>query len=180
MAQLSLEQQADLASIAYELGHNPKTRPILAHAVQQINPQRANASFPDVIQAQQFREFEKRLDEKYDFNGAKAAKNKLEQEKSKLKERYSEDEIAKIEQVMDRIGTHSYEAGAVLYAHENPGADPREMPPEAMPGERWEFPTLQGVEFKKFAADPRKHSIDAAKSIITEFKQRTLPSAFRR
>ena len=48
MSQLSLDQQADLASLAYELGHNPKTRPYMARLVAAVDPHRARAAFPDV------------------------------------------------------------------------------------------------------------------------------------
>lgn len=187
MTQLSVEQQQDLATLAYELGHNPQTRSGLAHLVHKINPQRAKASFPDVVQQEQFASLKREIREELDLNGARAAKARLEEQKVKLKERYSDEEITKIEQVADRYNMSDYDAAAVLYAHENGPADMRDMPPSPSerPGARWEFPTVTGrdgkpVEFKKFLADPSKHAVDAAYNIIHEFKNKSLSPGFRR
>src|SRR5215475_7827003 len=147
---LTLDQQADLASLAYELGHNPKTRSELAHLVNKVNPARARASFPDVVQEERFKTLQRKVEDLVDVNGARAAKARLDAQKAGLKERYSDEEIGKIEQVMDRFGTHDYEAGAVLYAHQNGGGDPRDMPPDPAdrPGATWEFPTVSGRDGK--------------------------------
>lgn len=185
MADLSLEQQADLASLAYELGHNPQTRGGLAQLVNKINPQRARASFPDVVQEERFKQLERKVADQLDLTGAKAAKAKIDEQRHRLKDRYTEDEIAKIEAVADRIGTHDYDAAAVIYAHENPAPDPMNQAPDQMPSSTWEFPTVAGrdgkpVGFKDFVADPRKHSMNAAYNVISEFKNAKLSPPFRR
>jgi hypothetical protein len=51
-------------------------------------------------------------------------------------------------------------------------------------GSTWEFPTVPGrdgkmLEFKDYIRNPRKHSNDIAIQMITDFKRRQLPSAFR-
>lgn len=188
MPQLSLEQQADLASLAYELGHNPQTRAGMAQLVSRVNPNRYRASFPDVVQEQRFRALEARVNEKIEVNQAQAAKAKLDQQREGLKSRYSDDDIAKIEKVMDDSGVTSYDDAAVLYAHKTNATDfsHNGPPPQhERPGAHWEFPTVadrQGkpVEFKAFMRDPNKYAIDSAYNIISEFKNSKLSSGFRR
>ncbi|MBO0863564.1 MAG: hypothetical protein J2P16_00630 [Mycobacterium sp.] len=186
MSTLSLEQQADLASLAYELGHNPKTRPYMARLIAEVDPQRARAAFPDVVQAAQFAKLKRDVAEQLDLSGARAQKAKFDEQRAKLKERYSEEELTKIGEVMSRFGTPDWEAGAVLYANEHPHADPRLQPPreDERPGATWEFPTVPGrdgkmLDFRTFASDPRRHSLDAAYNIISEFKNSRLSPAFR-
>jgi len=82
--QLSPQQQADLASLAYELGHNPKTRRGLAKLVHEINPARAAQSFKDVVQEEKFTQLERKIEDKLDMSGARAAKEKQDQQKAAL------------------------------------------------------------------------------------------------
>ena len=187
MSQLSLDQQADLASLAYELGHNPKTRPYMARLVAAVDPHRARAAFPDVVQEARFQKLRRDVARELDVGGARRAQAKSNQQKEKLKERYGEEQIKSIEETMNRYGTHDWEAGAVLYAHEHPDADPSHQPPPQSdrPGATWEFPTVQGrdgkpLDFKTFAADPRRHSLDAAYNVISEFKNSRMSQPFRR
>lgn len=185
--QLTPQQQADLASLAYELGHNPKTRKGLAKLVREINPQRAAASFRDVEQEDKFESFKSDIEDKLDLKGAKAAKAKQDEQRSKLAERYDDKAMEGIEAVAARYGMSDLDAAAVLYAHENPASDPSFGPPspEQRPGATWEFPTVKGrdgkdMDFKAFAADPRTHSLNAAYNVISEFKNKSLSPAFRR
>ncbi len=184
---LTPQQQADLASLAYELGHNPKTRKGLAKLVKEINPERAAASFRDVDQEDRFETFKADIEDKLDLKGAKAAKEKADAQKSKLAERYDEKQLGEIEAVMGRYGLSDWDAGAVLYANEHPESDPtlQPPPPSERPGATWEFPTVKGrdgkdMAFKDFAADPRTASLNAAYSVISEFKNKSLSPAFRR
>lgn len=185
--QLSPQQQADLASLAYELGHNPKTRPGLAKLVEQINPDRAARSFRDVSQSNELAKLRAEIDDKLDLKGARAAKERSEQEKEALKTRYTDEQIAEIGKRMEQEGMSSWKSAAVLYAADHPESDPslRPPPPSERPGATWEFPTVAGkdgkqMDFKSFAADPRTHSLNAAYNIITEFKRKSLSPAFGR
>lgn len=184
---LSAQQQADLASLAYELGHNPKTRRGLAKLVREINPQRAATSFRDVDQEDKFEAFKSEVEDKIDLRGAKAAKQKHDDQRAKLSDRYDEKQIEGIEAVATQYGLSDLDAAAVLYAHSNPASDPTLGPPSAgeRPGATWEFPTVKGrdgkdLDFKSFAADPRTHSMNAAYNIISEFKNKSLSPGFRR
>jgi hypothetical protein len=182
---LTAQQQADLASLAYELGHNPQTRKDLAKLVKKINPERAARSFRDVEQDDKFEAFKSEIEDKVDLKGARAAKSKQDEQKQKLAERYDEKQLAGIEEVATKFGLSDLDAAAVLYAHEHPESDPALQPPAAheRPGATWEFPTVRGrdgkeMDFKSFAADPRTHSLNAAYNIITEFKNNKLSPAF--
>lgn len=183
---LSVEQQADLASLLYELGHNPQTRSGLAQLVHKVDPQRAKASFPDIVQEARFAALERKVADQLDVKGARAQKDKYDRQKEKLKDRYSDEQLGEIEKEMTRIGTPDWEAGAVLYAAAHPEHDPTHSPPrpDERPGATWEFPTVNGqdgkpLSFKDFAADPRRHSLNAAYNIISEFKNGRLPNSFR-
>lgn len=184
---LSVEQQADLASLAYELGHNPQTRAGLAHLVNRVDPQRARASFPDIVQANQFAALERKVEQRFQKEEAEKLKARHEAQRDKLRDRYSDEQIGEIQNEMSRAGITDWEDGAILYAGRNPAADPRYQPPERhdRPGAKWEFPTVAGrdgkpMTFKDFAHDPRTASMDAAYSIISDFKNRSLSSGFRR
>ncbi len=184
---LTPQQQADLAFLAYELGHNPKTRKGLAKLVKEINPERAAASFRDVDQEDKLETFKAEIEDKLDLKGAKAAKAEQDRQKAELAERYDEKQLGEIESVMSRYGLSDWKAGAVLYASEHPESDPtlQPPPPEQRPGATWEFPTVNGrdgkpMDFKEFAKDVRGNSLNAAYSVISEFKNKSLSPAFRR
>ena len=182
---LSVEQQADLAALAYELGHNPQTRHGLAQLVNKVDPQRARASFPDVVAHSQFAQLEQKVEQR--FAKAEAEKQKVarETQRNSLRDRYSDEQIGEIEKEMTRAGTSNWEDGAILYAAKNPASDPRYQPPPDAPSSKWEFPTVNGRDgkpmgFKEFAADPRSASNDMAKRMITDFMRSNLSPAFRR
>ena len=183
---LSVEQQADLASLAYELGHNPQTRAGLAQLVNHVDPQRARASFPDIVQANQFAALERKIDQRLATEAAEKQKAKYDSQRAKLKDRYSEEQLGEISKEMQRSGTVDWEDGAILYAARHPEADPRyQPPPHEAPSSKWEFPTVAGrdgktMSFKDFASDPRTHSNNAALQMITDFRRASLSQPFRR
>jgi len=187
MSDLSVEQQADLASLLYELGHNPQTRPGLAQLVNRVDPQRARASFPDVVQHNQFQQLKNEIAQERQRHAAEKEKEKHERQRDKLRDRYSDEQIGEIDKERTRLGGIPWDDAAVLYAAKNPETDPRYQPPpqSERPGAKWDFPTVSGrdgkpMAFKDFAADPRTASMDAAYNIISEFKNRNLSSGFRR
>lgn len=183
---LSVEQQADLASLLYELGHNPQTRADLARIVNKVDPQRAIASFPDVAQQAQFAKLKADIDQKFATQEAQKRKAHYDQQRSALKDRYSEEQLGEIHKEMQRAGVVDWNDGAVLYAAKRPESDPRyQPPPSERPSAKWEFPTVNGrdgkpMSFKDFAHDPRSASMDAAYSVISEFKNANLSRPFRR
>jgi hypothetical protein len=183
---LTVEQQADLSALAYELGHNPQTRAGLAHLVNKVDPQRARASFPDVVAQSQFSQLEQRIEERFQRAEAEKQKARHEEQRNRLRDRYSDEQIGEIHKQMTSNGMSNWEDAAILYAAKNPVADPRYQPPERpRPGTKWEFPTVTGqdgkpMSFKEFAADPRTASMNAAYAVIDEFKSANLSRPFRR
>jgi hypothetical protein len=111
--ELSPEAQAQLAKLATDLAHNPKTRKKFAGLVQEIDPSRR---FPDVeaddMRADMKKEFEKRDQERE----AERVKLRLETQKESLRSRYDDSAIAEIEKLMEKKGISDYEDGAILYA----------------------------------------------------------------
>src|SRR5215472_16309917 len=96
---LNIEQQADLASLLYELGHNPQTRDEQARLIAKIDAQRARASFPDVVQRAQFAELKRDIDQKFAKEAADKQKAQLDAQRDNLKDRYSDEQIGEIEKV---------------------------------------------------------------------------------
>src|SRR5215475_9052765 len=86
---LNIEQQADLASLLYELGHNPQTRDEQARLIAKIDPQRARASFPDVVQRAQFAELKRDIDQKFAREAAEKDKARQEAQRANLREQES-------------------------------------------------------------------------------------------
>jgi hypothetical protein len=183
---LSPQQQADLASLMYELSQGD-TRKDLAKLVKKKFPERAAKSFRDVEQEEQVETRFAEIEDKLDLKGAKAAKQKQDEQRAKLADKYGEDQLKGIDEVATRYGLSDLDAAAVLYANEHPEIDPtlQPPPPGERPGATWEFPTVAGkdgkpMDFKTFAADPKTHSLNAAYGVITEFKNKSLSPAFRR
>ena len=182
---LSVEQQADLAALAYELGHNPQTRSGLAQLVNKVDPQRARASFPDVVQQSQFAQLEQKVEQRFARAEAEKLKATRDAERNSLRDRYSDEQIGEIEKEMQRAGTSNWEDGAILYGAKNTASDPRYQPPPPDHGTKWEFPTVNGrdgkpMSFKEFAADPRTASNNMARQMITDFMHAKLSPTFRR
>jgi len=183
---LSVEQQADLAALAYELGHNPQTRHLLAHAVNKVDPQRARASFPDIVAQNQFSQLKQDVDQRFAKMEAEKLKAARQAERHALRDRYSDEQIGEIEKEMTRAGTSNWEDGAILYAAKNPASDPRyQPPPQDIPNSKWEFPTVPGkdgkpMSFKEFASDPKTASNNLAYQMIHQYRNQNLSSGFRR
>lgn len=183
---LSPQQQADLASLMYELSQGD-TRKDLARLVKKKFPERAAKSFRDVEHEEQLDARFAEIEDKVDLKGAKAAKAKQDEQRTKLAERYSEDHMKGIDAIAAELGISDLDSAAIIYSHRNPETDPTLQPPSPAdrPGATWEFPTVKAkdgkdMSFKDFAADPRTHSLNAAYNIITEFKNNKLSPAFRR
>ena len=188
--QLTLEQQQDLANLAFVLGHHPKTRATIAGAVKELDERRYNTSFRDVAEKERFDAYRKELEEKLDVSGARALKTAQEAQKAKLVERYGNDGVTAIEATMKKYGLNDYDAGAVLYGHESGGGDPSMRPPRPDPRRdaTWEFPTVEGRDgkplgFKEFANDLKGATLNAAYRAIDDiqaFKNRSLSPQFNR
>ena len=167
--------QADLAALFLELSHNPKTRKQMAKAIKDAKPESPHArAFSDVDMSEQMESFreeqaKKDLERQRDdmiarMNAKRAAL--LTGGPDGSGRRYGEDDIKKIEDLMQRKGISDYEDGATLYAATLP---PIEQPSGAIPehGATWEFP-----EWDKYATAPDKAARNTAHTMITDFMRK--------
>lgn len=169
--------QADLAKLFFELSHDPKTRKEIGKLVKKARPDSPHAqAFVDVELSDQFENFkadqEKREIERQqqemlrEMNARRAAL--LTGGPDGGGRKYSEDDLKKIEDLMQKKGITDYEDGATLYAATLPPIDPKpgiDIPIEH--GSTWEFP-----EWNTFSTDPVKASRNAAHQVITEFMRK--------
>lgn len=158
--QLSPEAQAQLAKLATDLAHNPKTRKKFVGLVKEIDPSRR---FPDVeaddLKEEMTREFEKRDQ----LREAERARQQLETQRTGLKSRYEDKDIEEIEKLMEKKGISDYEDGAILYAAITKPATPSYEAKD----HRWKMP---GRDIKDFS-NPQV-SRDAIYKAIDDVKRK--------
>lgn len=168
---------ADLGALLHQLSHNPKTRKMIAKAIKEAKPDSPHAqAFKDVDVEDRFEEFTRQQEDKDLKRAQEAMLAQMNQKRAALLtggadgsgRKYVEDDVKKIEELMQRKGISDYEDGATLYAATLPPIDPpsdAEIAPQH--GATWEFP-----EWGKFGADPVKASRDTAHNVITEFMRK--------
>jgi hypothetical protein len=188
--QFTPEQAQDLQNLAFTLGHHPKTRPMMAAAIKEIDERRYNSSFRDIAEKERFENYRKELEDKLDVSGVRAKAAEQAAQKADLIARYGEEGFAGIEATHKKYGMNDYKAAATLYGVESGGGDPTLRPPRPEPkfDATWEFPTVEGNDgkplgFKEFVSDLKGASRNAAYRVIDEmqaFKNRSLSPAFHR
>ena len=169
--------QEDLTKLFLSLAHNPKTRKAIAKAVKEIAPDSPHAqAFSDVDVEDKFEAFKREQEEKDIQRQRDDMLAGMNRKRSALLtggpdgsgRKYGEDDLKKIETMMQQKGISDYDDGATLYAATLPPIDntpSSEMP--AQHGATWEFP-----EWSKFGVDPVKASRDTANSVISEFMRK--------
>jgi hypothetical protein len=183
--QLTPVEMEDLSRQYFELVHDPQTRPYIAKLVKHKFPDRA-VHFKDVEHAEEIKKLRGEIEQEKHLAAGRQAQEKMQAQRTKLFERYNEDQVKDIEKVMQRYGGVDYDAAAVLYAHENPSVNPEAgPPPEERSGATFEFPTVSGkdgkpLSFEDFAKNPTAAAQNAAYQVITEFKRRNVGSNARR
>ena len=148
---------ADLARLALDLSHNPETRREFGKLVKKAKPNTAHAqAFADVEIEDKFESFRAEQEQKDIKRQQDAIVQRMNARRQALMTggddgagpKYSEDDVKKIEALMEKKGLTDYDDAAILYAATLP---PENTKPSKMPiaqGTTWEFP-----EFAKFAAD---------------------------
>jgi hypothetical protein len=184
---LSPAEMAKLSTLAFNIAHNDKTREGFANLVRQVSPGDAKA-FGDVFVKQQLAAFKQQIDNdrlKDKLDQANTAREAQRRDIQKTR-RFSDAQMGELEKIREHYGLTDWRAAADIYSQRNPPENPAlKPPPEVMEGgSTWEFPTVPGrdgkmLEFKDYIRNPRKHSNDIAIQMITDFKRRQLPSAFR-
>lgn len=170
---LDLTTAADLADLFHELSQNKDTRKIVAQAVKKLKPDSPHAmAFADVDQEDRFEAFKREQEETALKRQQDEILARMNAKRSALLtggpdgsgRKYGEDDVKKIEELMQRKGITDYDDGATLYAATLPPVDPR--PGEEIPvahGTTWEFP-----RWAEFGSDPIGASRKEANLAITE------------
>lgn len=166
---------ADLARLALDLSHNPKTRRAFGKLVREAKPESPHAAaFNDVDLEDRFEQFEQKQEERRIKDEQSSVLARLNSQRQSLLNggpdgagrKYSEDDVKKIEELMQRKGISDYDDGATLYAATLP---PVTKPDSEIPkhGTTWEFP-----EWATFGQDPVKASRDLAAQVIHEYQRK--------
>jgi hypothetical protein len=170
---LAIEVAADLGDLLYDLTHDEKHRAEVGKLIKKARPDSPHAkAFKDVELEERLSTFEQQQEQRELDNARKAIISRMEGERQRLLDgddergrKYSEDDIKKIEELMEKKGLTSYEDGATLYSATVPQPGPLDEDP--VRGSTWEFP-----EFAKFKDDPVKASKEVAYSVIREIQQK--------
>lgn len=182
---LSPQEMAGLASLAYEISQNPKTRSHFATLAATVDPSTAGA-FIDVQVDRKINALLHKLEtDKQAERTATVLARQEEQRRAVIKKNgYDDTQAQALDAIRTEYGLSDWSAAAAIYASRNPPVNPHlEPPPEQLDGATWEFGTVPGKDgkmltFPDFAKDPRKHANRTATMMITEFKRGRLPSAF--
>ena len=173
---LDLGTAADLADLFHELSHNKETRKVIAAAVKKLKPDSPHAqAFADIDVEDKFEKFRADQEERELKRQQDEMLRHMNAKRSALLvggpdgsgRKYSEDDLKKIEDLMQKKGISDYEDGATLYAATLPPIDTRSQYEPPAHGATWEMP-----EFAKFGTDPNKAARDTAHGMISEFMRK--------
>lgn len=171
---LAIEVAADLGDLLYELTHDKKHRAAIGKLIKEARPESPHAAaFKDVELEDRLSAFEEQQQQRELENQRKAILSRMEAQRQRLLDgddegggrRYSEDDIKKIEELMEKKGLTDYEDGATLYSATVPQPGPLDDDP--VRSSTWEFP-----HFDKFKDNPDKAAKDVAYEVIRELRQK--------
>lgn len=174
---LDLVTAAELGDLLHELTHDKKHRKAIGKLIREAKPDSPHAAaFSDVDVEDKFEKFRREQEEKELKKQNESILARMNERRSALLtggpdgsgRKYGEDDVKKIEALMQQKGITDYDDGATLYAATLPPVDPRpgvDIPEQH--GSTWEFP-----EWSKFGQDPVKASRDTAHTVITEFMRK--------
>lgn len=151
--------QAVLAQLAVDLANNPETRKDFARIAKKIDPKRR---FPDVEAEDLEARVNARFEEEKQNREVEKASRKLERAKAKLAERYEEEDVKKIEALMEQHGLADYELGARLYAADTKAATPTSHQEDYS----WKLPNIDVKDFnnlKQISRDRAYQALDDLK-----------------
>jgi hypothetical protein len=173
---LSPEARDDLANLFFALSQDPKTRKEIGRLVRKARPDTPHAmAFKDVEIEERFESFEEQQAAKEQKRQNDEILSRMNAQRARLLSaaeeggrQYSEDDVKKIEALMQRKGITDYEDGATLYAATLPPVDPRPgEEPVPQHGATWEFPA-----WDQFSKDPQAASRNEAHAAITELMRK--------
>jgi hypothetical protein len=165
----------ELADLLKELSENKETRRDIARAIKKAKGDSPHAAaFKDVEIEDKFEELKQKQEEDSLRREGERLVAEMNAKRKRLLDgddagrKYSEDDIKKIEDLMQKKGIRDYDDGATLYAATLPPSDPKpgkdELPQH---GATWEFP-----RWDEFGKDPVKASRNEAHRVIGEFMRK--------
>jgi hypothetical protein len=166
----------DLARLALDLSHDKKWRKQFGKLVKEAKPESQHAAaFNDIELEDKFEAFRSEQEKKEIEREQRAIVDRMNGQRQRLLtggddgggRKYSEDDVKKIEALMEKKGLTDYDDAAILYAATLP---PTNTKPENQPtpqGATWEMP-----EFAEFAKDPNKAARSRAYQVIDEFRRK--------
>jgi hypothetical protein len=167
---------ADLARLALDLSHDPQTRREFGKLVKKAKPGSAHANaFADVDIDDRFETFRSEQEQKDIKRQQEAVLARMNQQRASLLtggddgggRKYSEDDVKKIEALMEKKGLTDYSDAAVLYAATLPPENIKPTNQLTQHGATWEFP-----EWATFGKDPVRASRNLAHQVIDEFSRK--------
>lgn len=158
-----------MGQLMQRLAGNPKTRSRALGLVKEIDP---NYRLPADVAIADLEARQKAERDKERAENSKASRaRKLAGQRKTLLERYSEEDVGKIEALLKKYpdGSIDLEDAAKLYAADTSLAPPsgRERSNSLRHGQRWEFPSIPGL-----LENPDKAASDMAYSVIDELRGR--------
>lgn len=163
----------ELKALFLKLAHDKRYRPMVARGIKEIAPDSPHAAaFADVEVEEKFEAWKREQEEKDLKRQQDEILSSMNRKRAALLagdkgRKYSEDDLKKIEDLMQKKGISDYDDGATLYAATLPPVDPKPSNEPPQHGATWEMP-----EFAKFGADPNKAARDTAHSIISDFMRK--------
>ena len=166
----------DLARLALDLSHDKKFRGKFGKLIKEAKPDSPHAAaFPDVEIEDKFETFRAEQEAKELKRQQDAVLSRMNAQRAALLTggedesgpKYSEEDVKKIEALMQQKGVTDYDDGRILYAATLPPENPKPNPDIPKHGATWEFP-----EWSKFGKDPVRAAREVAHDVISEFQRK--------
>jgi hypothetical protein len=162
----------DLAQLALSLSHDKKTRKAFGKLVKEARPDTPHAAaFADIEIEDKFEAFTRAQEEKELKAQQQRVLDRMNQQRQRLLDgddsgrKYSEDDIKKIEALMEKKGIVDYEDAKILYSATLPPQNQRPERDVPKPSATWDMPEIG--KFMNPAA-----SRDIAFQVIDEFQRK--------
>jgi hypothetical protein len=178
---LDLATAAELGDLLHELSHDKKARKALGKLIKEVKPDSPHAAaFADVDVEDRFEEFKQQQEQRELKREQDAILARMNAKRSALLTggddgsgpKYTEDDVKKIEALMQQKGITDYDDGRILYTATLPPESPQPSDLPTPHGATWEFPTIGNQPFAEFAANPERASRNMAHQVITEFMRK--------
>lgn len=164
---------AELGKLLFELGHGKESREDIGRVIRKHKPDSPHAAaFADIEMKERQEAWEKKQEEERQKQKQEEFAARLTAQRQRLIDgdeggrKYTEDDVKKIEALMEKKGVFDYEDGAVLYSATLPPITRPEDEPPAPNSRTWEIP-----DFERYAKDPNRAAQETAYAMIRDFSR---------